>query len=97
MTRYSWERKLRPALRGTRGYAAQQEAWDAVLPDWRRALELLNGDRRQRPSEEDRDFLVNHVSAALRADDRRLAAAWYCLLMQDLYRRCPALGGWFPE
>lgn len=96
MAGYNWERKLRPALRGTRGYAVQQEAWDAVLPEWRRGIELINrGPRDRRLTEEELEFF-DGLSMALRADNRRLAGPWHQLLMQDLYRGCPALGGWFP-
>lgn len=97
MTRYAWERKLRPALRGTRGYAVQQEAWDAVMPCWRRGLELINHHPHGvRYTETEKEEMAQ-LSAALRADNRRLAGPWFQLLMQDLYRSCPALGGWFPS
>lgn len=94
---YHWERKLRPALRGTRGYAVQQQAWDAVMPNWRRAIELVNHHLRgQRYTDAERTELAG-ITAALQADGRRLAGPWYQLMMQDMYRGCPALGGWFPE
>lgn len=94
---YDWERKLRPALRGTRGYAVQQAAWDAVLPAWRECLALVDRmTRGPRLTDEERAKL-DQLSVALNADNRRLAGPWYQLLMQSMYRGCPALGGWFPE
>jgi hypothetical protein len=90
------ERKLVRALRGTDGYAAQQAAWDAVLPEWRYCLTLVNRPDRLRMSDKELAD-ARALSAALNADGRFLARSWYQLLMQDLYRSCPALGGWFPE
>lgn len=88
---------MRPALRGTRGYEVQQEAWDAVLPGWRGGMDLVlrMGDRPPLTPEDHEE--LHRLSAALRADNRRLARCWSALLFQALYRRCPALGGWFPE
>ena len=87
--------KLRKALRGGFGYAVQCEAWDAVFPRWREVVELVNGRGGGRFEHWDKikpiwePFREQATPTHLRA--------WYCLLRQDLYRRCPALGGWFPE
>lgn len=88
--------RLRKALRGGFGYATQQEAWDSVLPDWRRLLAMVNGIDGRKLTPKDRADL-DAFSAALEADGHFLARCWYQLLMQSLYRRCPALGGWFPK
>ncbi len=92
---YRWA-KLRKALRGGFGYAEQQRAWDAVLPDWRWGIDTVNRNRPRGPLTDAEHARLAEISAALRADNRRLAGAWYQLLMQDIYRSCPALGGWFP-
>lgn len=93
---YRWA-KLRAALRGTRGYAVQQEAWDAVLPGWRDDLALVNSFGRGPPLTDEQRAQLDRLSEALRADNRRLAGPWYQLLMQSMYRDCPALGGSFPS
>lgn len=88
--------KLRAALRGTRGYGVQQEAWDAVLPGWREYLKLvLEFGRAARSIKNDR--LYEELVAGLNADNGRLRRPWGQLLSQAQYRRCPALGGWFPR
>lgn len=99
MTRPCRERKLIRALRGTDGYAVQKAAWTAVMPEWRKALRLVNrpfnlSGKRMTPKEL---ADLEQFSIALNANNRFLAAPWYQLLMQDLYRSCPALGGWFPR
>ncbi len=99
MARPYRERKLIRALRGTDGYAVQQEAWNAVMPDWRRCLQLVNRDPSAcgQPLTPQELADLSAFSECLRANNRFLASPWYQLLMQDLYRSCPALGGWFPE
>lgn len=97
MTRPYRERKLIRALRGTDGLAVQQAAWDAAMPEWRYCLWLLiDRDQAQRLTPKERADL-DAFSAALNASGRFLAGPWYQLLMQHLYRSCPALGGWFPS
>lgn len=93
------ERKLIRALRGTDGYAVQQDAWDAVMPEWRRCLALVNRvfDRTGPWLTDQERAEMDQFSIALNANGRFLALQWGCILFQDLYRRCPALGGWFPE
>lgn len=95
MARPCRERKLIRALRGTDGYAVQQSAWDAAVPEWRYCLTLIDGHRGRYTEKELAD--MNALSVALNANGRFLAGPWYQLLMQDLYRSCPALGGWFPS
>lgn len=95
------ERKLIRALRGTDGYAVQQEAWDAVMPEWRRLIWFANnrtrsGARYEGPLTAAEHEELDAFSVALNANNRFLAGPWYQLMMQDLYRGCPALGGWFP-
>lgn len=99
MTRPYRERKLIRALRGTDGYAVQQAAWDAVLPEWRRLIWFVNHRTTARcptPLTPAERAELDAFSEALRADNRFLAGPWYQLMMQDLYRGWPALGGWFP-
>lgn len=89
--------KLRKALRGGFGYKVQQEAWDAVLPEWRRLLERVVSFREHpapRTSADREQF--DRLSETLRADNRFLGRAWFQLLMQAMYRKDPWLGGWFP-
>lgn len=99
MTRPYRERKLIRALRGTDGYATQKAAWDAVMPEWRRCLKLVHRPLSRcgkRMTDKELSDMAQ-FSLALNANGRFLAGPWYQLLMQDLYRSCPALGGWFPK
>lgn len=96
---YQWrtaaDKRLRKALRGGFGYAAQKDAWDAVMPAWPAAIKLVNHHGHRRLSDADHAFL-HQITGWLRADNGRLLRCWYQLMMQDLYRSCPGLGGWFP-
>jgi hypothetical protein len=92
------ERRFRDALIGTDGYAAQQAAWDAALPDWRRCLKLYaDGDPpwlflKEKLTATDRRYL-RVLWAALVADGRFLEAPWAHLLIQSMFRANPEWGG----
>lgn len=86
--------KMRKALRGGFGYKVQREAWDAVYPDWRWARRRINNGR-WRWTEADRQRFEPFRERLM--GDAVLGRCWYQLIMQALYRSCPALGGWFPR
>lgn len=87
--------KLRKALRGGFGYRVQKEAWDATYADWRWCVRRINRLNRSRWKAEDHERF--EPLRARITGDPVFGRCWYQLLMQSLYRSCPALGGWFPR